>query len=156
MIGKSSHGAAPEAGIDALVAGSQIVSNLQTIVSRSVSPAVLIGTTRAYEPTLREHLIQKVKEVSEWTARAMGAQAVVEFTPGNDAYKKDIKKTSMGVDDFAYYLKKTQGAHFFLGSGFSHRENPPLHSDRFYVNEACIRIGIYLLSSLALRQESKK
>ena len=49
--GRSSHASKPETGIDAIAVGSQVVSALQTIVSRNVSPlesAVLtIGTVRA-------------------------------------------------------------------------------------------------------------
>ena len=36
--GKSSHGSAPESGIDAVTMGAQVITALQTIVSRSVSP----------------------------------------------------------------------------------------------------------------------
>lgn len=39
IIGKGSHGAMPEHGIDPIVAGSSLVMALQTIVSRNVAPA---------------------------------------------------------------------------------------------------------------------
>jgi hippurate hydrolase len=39
LTGKGSHGAMPEHGIDAVVAGSSLVMALQTIVSRNVAPA---------------------------------------------------------------------------------------------------------------------
>lgn len=46
--GKASHGSAPESGIDAIAAAAQVISALQTIVSRRVSPldsaVVTIGT----------------------------------------------------------------------------------------------------------------
>ncbi|WP_233888012.1 M20 aminoacylase family protein [Paraburkholderia flagellata] len=38
LIGKGSHGAMPELGIDPIVAGSSLVMALQTVVSRNVSP----------------------------------------------------------------------------------------------------------------------
>jgi len=39
LTGKGSHGAMPEHGIDAVVAGSSLVMALQTVVSRNISPA---------------------------------------------------------------------------------------------------------------------
>ena len=46
--GKNSHGSAPENGIDAIVIAAQVISALQTIVSRNVGPldsaVVTIGT----------------------------------------------------------------------------------------------------------------
>jgi amidohydrolase len=48
--GKSAHGSAPDQGIDAIMIASQVVSGLQSIVSRSVSPldaaVVTIGTIK--------------------------------------------------------------------------------------------------------------
>ncbi len=48
--GKASHASQPENGVDAIVAASQIVTALQTIVSRNVSPfkplVVTIGTIK--------------------------------------------------------------------------------------------------------------
>ncbi|MCR4819444.1 MAG: amidohydrolase [Fretibacterium sp.] len=48
--GKSAHGSAPDQGIDAVMIASQVVSGLQSIVSRSVSPldsaVVTIGTIK--------------------------------------------------------------------------------------------------------------
>ncbi len=38
IIGKSTHGSSPQNGIDPIVAGSSIVMNLQSIVSRNLSP----------------------------------------------------------------------------------------------------------------------
>ncbi|MBQ2895221.1 MAG: amidohydrolase [Oscillospiraceae bacterium] len=49
--GKSSHASKPETGVDAVVVGAQVVSALQSIVSRSVSPldnsVLTIGTLKA-------------------------------------------------------------------------------------------------------------
>ncbi len=82
--GRASHGAKPQAGIDALVAAAQFVSGIQTIVSRSVDPyetAVvtigrieggnihnvicenvhLEGTMRAFEPDVMALLKQRMR-----------------------------------------------------------------------------------------------
>ena len=193
--GMASHGAYPDCGVDALVSASQIVTNIQAIVSRNISPldsavitigsfhsgsgvntiadrAILEGTIRSFDPMTREHLRCRLKDTVEFTAKAAGASAEVEFIKGYDALINhdegvkeiadkagyilgpdsviEIESPSMGVEDFAYYLHKVPGAFFFLGSGYPYRENPPLHSDSFQVNEACIQNGILLLAGLCL------
>lgn len=45
MTGKASHGARPEAGIDATVAAAALVMNLQPIVSREVAAATQLVVT---------------------------------------------------------------------------------------------------------------
>ncbi|MGI6728062.1 MAG: M20 metallopeptidase family protein [Anaerovoracaceae bacterium] len=136
--------------------------------------AVLEGTIRTFDPVTREHLRGRLKDMVELTAKAAGAIAEVEFLRGYDAlinHNKEVdqvkntafallggenviemEQPSMGVEDFAYYLQKIPGAFFFLGSGYPYRDNPPIHSDCFHVNEACIHTGILLLAGLSLRE----
>jgi amidohydrolase len=161
--GMATHCAYPDRGVDALVTACQIVNSLQAIISRAVNPldpavisvgslhsgnavniiadeAMLEGTIRTFDSNTREYLRNRVKEVVEYTAKAAGGSAEVEFYPGYDALINDdqkvdyvksiainslgsdnvveIKHPSMGVEDFTYYLKKTPGAFFFVGSGF--------------------------------------
>lgn len=201
IIGSAGHGAAPNKGIDAIVIGAQLINQLQTIVSRNISPleaavltigtfqsgtavniiakqATLTGTIRALDQGIREILKTRIKETSAGIALATGADVSVEFTSGYDAltnwkeqtdYVKrigeytigpsqvvELTQPSMGVEDFTYYLKQTKGSFFFVGSGFPHRENPPLHSDQLQINEACIRTGIFVLSAMALSFPDKK
>ncbi len=187
--GKNSHGAYPEQGIDSIVAASQIVAGAQSIVSRNISPlnpavisfgsfhggtatnliaesVVLEGTIRALDPFNRELLKERLKEMTQCTAKAYGAKAVIKFKKGypmliNDnlvleavknavicgtAIEKvvELKEPSMGVEDFSYFLEKVPGAFFFLGSGFKGRENEGIHSAGFEVDEKCIGVGIQL------------
>ena len=105
LTGRASHGAEPDLGADALVAGAQVVLALQSIVSRRVAPTdtavITVGTFRAgtQENILAEHaemqgilrtfgeenrkkLTAAVEAVVENTARAMGVQAETRFTWG--------------------------------------------------------------------------
>jgi len=98
--GKSTHGAYPSTGIDAIVVGAQIVTALQTVVSRSVDPrdaAVLSigmvnggtagniicnkvemrGIIRTLTPKTRELVLERARSTVEKTAEALGA--VAEF-----------------------------------------------------------------------------
>ena len=101
VIGKSSHASKPETGIDAVAIGAQVISALQNIVSRSVSPldsAVITigkvtagnrynviadrfdmeGTCRNQNPAVRDAMPQRMEQIVKGIAEGMGAQ--YEFT----------------------------------------------------------------------------
>ncbi len=73
--GKSSHGAKPNAGIDAIVAGSQFVSAIQTIVSRNMDPmqSVVISIGKFHSGT-RYNIIAEQCEM-EGTCRTFAPEA---------------------------------------------------------------------------------
>ena len=94
--GKGGHGAMPHQAVDPIVAAAQIVTALQTVVSRNVSPletAVvtvgtfhggdafniipaqvdLSGTVRTYSSQVREMVLRRMREVIEGVAEACGA-----------------------------------------------------------------------------------
>lgn len=98
--GKSAHGALPHRGADAILAGAAIIEELQTIVSRSVSPfepavvtvgqfhggtarnvvagsAWLEGTVRTFDPEIHARMPLLMKRVAEETAAALGCEATV-------------------------------------------------------------------------------
>lgn len=104
--GRQTHGAIPWGGVDPIVIGSQIVLNLQTIVSRSVNiteaPAVitvgqfnsgirfnivpgeatLAGTIRAFDENVRKDIHRRVRDIVTHTAEMMGGTAEVTFSLG--------------------------------------------------------------------------
>lgn len=96
--GRSSHGARPQEGCDAIVAASNIILGLQTIVSRMTSPleplvvtigsiragtqfniitdlAVMEGTVRTYNPDVRGKVEQEIRKVMEHEAAVSGCTA---------------------------------------------------------------------------------
>jgi len=102
--GRGGHGAMPHLNVDPIVAAAQIVTALQTLVSREISPlhpAVVTigtihggtafnvvadgvemqGTVRAFAPEDRELLLRRVAELSRDVAHALGAacEVVVEY-----------------------------------------------------------------------------
>jgi amidohydrolase len=110
--GKNSHGAYPEQGIDSIAAASQIVTGVQSIVARNISPlnsgvisigcihggtainliadsVILEGTIRALDQSSRELLRSRLKEMVQWTARAYGARAEVKFKKGYPVLMND-------------------------------------------------------------------
>ncbi|MGZ8494095.1 MAG: amidohydrolase [Gemmatirosa sp.] len=100
--GKQVHGATPWAGVDPIVVGAQIVTGLQTVVSRQMdltnSPVVLtvgafqggvrnniipdsivmLGTIRTFDPAMRKDVQMRLKRTAEQIAAASGATAVVK------------------------------------------------------------------------------
>jgi amidohydrolase len=102
--GKGGHGAMPHQTVDPIVTTAQIVTSLQTIVSRNVSPletAVvsvgsihggdafniippkvdLTGTVRTYSPEVRETVLKRMQEMIKGVAAACGAEAELEIIP---------------------------------------------------------------------------
>ena len=101
--GKGGHGALPHETVDAIVAASQVVTALQTIVSRNVSPldpavvtigmfqagtaynviagsAQLTGTVRAFDVAACEELPRRIERVVAGVCSALGAEYSFEYT----------------------------------------------------------------------------
>lgn len=120
VTGVGAHAATPEHGVDAIVTAAQIVTALQTIVSRqntTTEPLVLSvtrihggftwnvlpekveleGTVRTYNEELRAQIPIQMTRIIEGIAAAAGAQAQLHWYPGpaatiNDAEWADFTK----------------------------------------------------------------
>lgn len=102
VTGKGGHGSLPHQGVDAVVVGSAIVMNLQSIVSREISPlepavvsvgqiksgsrfnviapdAFMDGTTRAFSAEVRGKFHSMIDRIAKNTAEAYRATAVTEY-----------------------------------------------------------------------------
>ena len=110
--GKAGHGAYPEQGTDAIVCAAQVITALQTVVSRTVSPlqsAVLTigkieggtaqniicdevrmrGTLRTANAELRAAMKQRIAAIAQGVAQGMGCEAQVDIIPGYAALVND-------------------------------------------------------------------
>ena len=106
--GVSGHAARPEQCVDAIVCAAQLVTALQTVVSRSTCPTMpsalslcainggdttnvicdevkIKGTLRSADPQLREHLKGRIRDIAAGVAAAFGAQIDVYIRTGYDA-----------------------------------------------------------------------
>ncbi len=86
VYGKSAHGASPDKGIDAVVAAAELITMLQTVVSRSTSPdepivltigkihggearniicdkVVMSGTLRTFSNEMREQVMERIGKI---------------------------------------------------------------------------------------------
>ena len=100
--GHGCHAAMPDLGVDTLVAASQLVLALQTVVARNVPPcesavvsvtqihggeawnvipdnAVLRGTIRTFKPEIQELVERAIERLCHGIASAFGAQITVAF-----------------------------------------------------------------------------
>ena len=105
VSGKGGHGATPQGTIDAIVVASNIVTMLQTIVSRNTNPLEstvlsigkikgghnfniisdkvhMSGTTRAYTEENRTMIKQRMKEVIEGVSKSFGADIKLNYKDG--------------------------------------------------------------------------
>jgi len=101
LTGKGGHGASPDTTVDPVVAAAQIVTALQTIVSRNVAPlkpavvsvtsihsgtafniipqtAEINGTIRTFEPEVRKLVLRRFEEIVRGIATSMNCK--VEIT----------------------------------------------------------------------------
>ncbi len=102
ITGNGAHGARPESGIDPIIVAAQMVTAIQSIVSRNLRPvetavvsitqvhsgdaynviphtARLSGTVRAFSQDVMKMVETRMKGIAEGVAASMGAQAVVDF-----------------------------------------------------------------------------
>jgi hippurate hydrolase len=101
--GPGGHGAMPHLAADAVVIAAQVVTVLQTIVSREVDPvepavltigeigagtafniipekARLAGTVRTFNPDLRERMPGRIEAVARGVAKGMRGDAYLDYT----------------------------------------------------------------------------
>lgn len=188
--GAKGHGAYPHSGRDAIVIAAHVITALQTIVSRNVDPrkaavislgtinggtqsnviadeVVLNGTVRTLDPEVRSYVIERIKEVMEFTTRSLGGDYEFWHEPGyvsliNNNEMVDIAVASgeallgkgnvqwmdlpnMGVEDFAYFAAAVPSAFFQLGcrneaKGIIHGG----HTSYFDIDEDSLALGAAL------------
>ncbi len=115
LTGKGGHGGVPQASIDSIVAGSALVLQMQSIVSRSVDPlqpAVLTigtiqagaaqnviaetykmsGTVRTFDEETRYIIKERIHTLTNQIAAAYGAEAEIKYIMGYPPVINDEKE----------------------------------------------------------------
>jgi amidohydrolase len=110
--GKGSHGSKPDLAIDPIVTGAEIVTTLQTIVSRNVPPgemavisvgkfqsgtvsnvipekAILEGTVRSITESTRQLLAERIMTIIDNIVKANGATYTLDYQTGYPAIEND-------------------------------------------------------------------
>ncbi len=143
--GESAHGAMPDQGNDALMAGLQFASAVQTIMSRNKNPmkagvitigtfragsrynivpgsCCMEGTVRTFDPALRIQTEKRMRELFEGIRLAFGLQGELQYMQGYTAVRN--------APDMTAYAEKT--AEQLLGSTqVIHPEEPAMTAEDF-------------------------
>jgi hippurate hydrolase len=180
--GRGGHAAKPHATIDPIVAGTAIVQALQQIVSRNLDPlesgvvsvtafnageaynvipqrARIKGTGRSLDPSVRDLIERRMREVVENVAAAHGAAvrfrydrnypvtvnhaeqtgkaAAIARDVAGDAQVVTDTPPVMGGEDFSFMLEARPGAFIFVGNG----DSAGLHHPTYDFNDAAIPYG---------------
>jgi amidohydrolase len=101
VVGKGGHGAVPDKAVDPVVSAAQIISTLQSIVARNISPlqsavisvttihggdafnvipssVELTGTIRTFEPSVRKKILERFHQVVASLADAYDCQVDID------------------------------------------------------------------------------
>ena len=197
ICGKGGHAAHPHRAVDPVVVAAHIVTAAQTIISRNVAPldsavlslcsiqagnpgafsvipreAKIVGTVRTFSADEQNLIEQRLTELAEGTARALGAEAKVLYERiypatinhplqtrfaadtaaqlvGEDHVVRNLEP-SMGAEDFSFMLRERPGCYVRLGQGGG-ADGCFLHNSRYDFNDAVIPLGSAFFSALAER-----
>jgi amidohydrolase len=185
--GAGGHGAMPHLSIDPITAAASILLGMQSLVSREVPAqetavltvgqitsgtkgniipdrAVMKGTIRAFEQSVRDQLIQRLGDFVAHQARAFRAEARLLMDGGscpavvNHAKETDFVhrcaaaamgeaavdegKRVMASDDMSLVLRERRGCYFRVGIAPATGPARPHHAPEFEMNEDGLPVGL--------------
>jgi len=185
--GRGAHGAYPHAAIDPINIAVHVYLALESLIAREVNPALanlltigkftagtasniipetaeLQGTIRSNDPTCREALVRRMREVARKTAEVYGGTADVEMlsqvpplicnpslTNEIVGYIRDMNIpgaiphpniSASASEDFASIADKIPGTYIYLSAGFPDaRGRAPAHNPKVMFNEDVCPMG---------------
>jgi hippurate hydrolase len=192
--GRGGHASLPHTSIDPIFAASSVVVGLQQIVSRQVDPvepavvsicsmhagttynvipgeAVLKGTVRTFNETVRAQMEERIRRVVAGCCDAAGATFDLQYTNGFPVTSNDADQTAyvralaqstigdarvvpsppvMGSEDFSYFAQRVPACFYFLGGCSGDATSYPNHHGKFDIDERALETGIGLTVALAL------
>ncbi|HSI71117.1 MAG TPA: amidohydrolase [Gillisia sp.] len=134
--------------------------------------AEMIGTVRTLDPAMKELILRRMNEMVPAIAEAYGGKATIEFqnntaityndpeltakmlpslqkVAGQD--KVELQKATTGGEDFSFFQEKIPGFYFFLGGQpLDSTETAPHHTPDFFIDESGLKLGVKVMSQLAL------
>lgn len=134
----------------------------------------LEGQIRSYSESLTGMAQRKIREIAEGVCAGYGCRAECVFEDGyapvinhdaavelvNRAFDKmyyaklNVLEPELGGEDFAYYLRKTEGAFFHVGIR-SAKEAPviPQHNTHFLADDRALKTGMEAFLRILLEEE---
>ena len=190
--GRGGHGAMPQNSIDPIVAGAHVVTMLQTIVSREIAPkdpavftvgqfssgttfnvipdeAILKGTVRAFDSTVRASMPDRLRRIAAGLAEALRVEIEVDYRWSypptvNAVAPNEVVRTVgrrllgpenvvehdivMWAEDMSFMQELRPGAYFIVGSRGSEASAFPHHNARFDIDERSLDVGYRMMVAL--------
>jgi len=133
----------------------------------------LLGTIRSFDEEMQDDIHERVTTLAESISRGSRAGCTVCITKHYPVTVNDPALTEMmvptlgrvagpgklelvpkvlGSEDFSFFQRVVPGLFFFVGvvsAGTNMKDAAPNHSPRFYVDEACLPVGVRALAHLA-------
>jgi amidohydrolase len=118
LTGKGGHGASPHTAIDPILASAQIISGLQSVVAREISPldsgvisitsvhggsshniippvVEMEGTTRTFRSKTREYLLERFQTIVSGVAETFRCEAEIQIDDISPAVVNDPQVTAL-------------------------------------------------------------
>ena len=142
----------------------------QNIIPEQVE---MLGTIRSFDEEMQDEIHERVTTLAESISRGSRAGCTVCITKHypvtvNDPAltermaptlarvagkgKCEVVPKVLGSEDFSFFQRVVPGLFFFVGvvpEGTAMKDAAPNHSPRFYVDEACLVVGVRALAHLA-------
>jgi amidohydrolase len=199
--GKGAHASMPNTGVDPILAGSHLVTSLQSIVSRNVDPfeqavvtigvfqggtrynvipetVKLEGTVRTFSEEVRQLVYEKIKLLTENTAKAFGttvdlnykmtypplindSELVEEVFPilNNLIGEENVVRVERGApggEDFAFFAREVPSVFMFLGYDKGDGKTVQVHNPKFDFDDTVLSKGVAAFVELTLKLGRKK
>lgn len=193
--GVGGHAAAPHLAVDPIFIASQIVLALQGLVSRNTDPLeaavvsigqitsgnafnvipaqlYLQGTTRTFNPAVRDRFERCICEVARGIAQAQGGNAEVSYhrimpvlinQAAETAFAAEAAASIVGPEnvvehrpmlaseDFAYMLEARPGAYLQIGQKQEGHSPAMVHNPRYDFNDEMLPIGASYFAEIVER-----
>ncbi|AGB40303.1 amidohydrolase [Halobacteroides halobius DSM 5150] len=126
----------------------------------------LTGTVRTTEPNLREFMPERIEQIVEGITINQGASYELDYNFGYPVlinssslvdelstviesipYVEELRylsQSSLGAEDFAYYLEQVPGVFFRLGAAKPSEDYYSAHHPKFNFDEEALKIGVAL------------
>ncbi len=193
VIGKGGHSAFPHKAIDPIIVGAKIVTRCREMmkeyknsvltfatfnagIDHNTIPerAVLKGSIRVQDKTLREEISNKLEEIAQKAAEEFSAKCEIEIKRGSqtvmndpnlasfvaktcsdllgeDRVKTTLPRALMGSDDFANYASLIPAVYFFLHTNNEEKGIvQPNHNPNFDIDESVLWEGVAAYVAIAL------
>jgi amidohydrolase len=192
--GEGGHAAAPHLCVDPIVVAAEFVTGVQKVVSRQIDPlepavvtmgaihggtthnvipstVTLLGTVRAFDPTVREKMAERIERVLAGVCAESGARYDFAYlwrypVTSNDAAQTEYLRAlasrtfgeervvtaerHMGAEDFAFFAQRVPACYFLLGANGGGATAYPHHHGKFDFDEAALATGVEIMTALAL------